>query len=206
MIPFSFDFVDSLCIATVLGFLCEVGDKLNTRQALIRYGWNKVAVSAGGGDEQGKGEDDEKATDCDSVSLKKRTSAIQLSPSEDRTTQRDPRVARHAHRRRTVCTSTPSLPHPEQERAGSDRTVPVSQASLRTHPSRHILRRGSDMSRTTLGTAMSSRSLLPQLRSTRRRSSQPTDPVSPPLHWALALVALAELVLSAVNNHMKGNA
>ncbi len=32
LIPFSFDFVDSLCIAAVLGFLCEAGDTLIARR------------------------------------------------------------------------------------------------------------------------------------------------------------------------------
>ncbi|CAM9446615.1 unnamed protein product, partial [Ectocarpus sp. 12 AP-2014] len=52
LIPFSFDFVDGLCVAVVLGFLCEAGDKLATLGNACRRkrSRKKVTVSAGEGD------------------------------------------------------------------------------------------------------------------------------------------------------------
>ena len=46
LIPLSFDFVNALCIATVLGFLCEVVDKLERLWSARRSNANKVAVTA----------------------------------------------------------------------------------------------------------------------------------------------------------------
>lgn len=46
LIPFSFDFVDALCIATVLGFVCEFGDKLGCMWSARRGSGIKVVVTA----------------------------------------------------------------------------------------------------------------------------------------------------------------
>lgn len=195
LIPFSFDFVDALCIATVLGFLSEVGEMLVLRQGL-RDRSNKVAVE----------ENYEMKADYEETGSSLGPVAIQPCSSGERTTQQDSRSIHHAGRRSSCFGPTPASPFWNGRQVGTDTTEPIVRASNQAHSSHCSLRKKkSGLLRTTLGSAMSSHSLLAGSGATRRQSFglvMGTTPVTPevPVHWGLALVAAVELVLSAVSN------
>lgn len=185
LIPFSFDFVDSLCLAAVLGFLCEVGNKLIARQEhRYRSNSSRVAVYTG---ERG-----------DRLRLNNEVAAVQTGPEEDDTPKQASSLRDHF-------SSKSYLLSRSESRGLERRRASTMAAEFETAPCQAHAPRPSFFSQSVLLSSMSSRNSL--------REPRPNPPIDlptaaphagpDPLHWDIALAAMAELVLSAINPQQK---
>eukprot|EP00752_Nemacystus_decipiens_P012202 g10818.t1 len=188
LIPFTFNFVDSLCMAAVLGFLCEVLDKLIARRGR-RYSGSSARVAVYAGD-RGEMQLDSYGAEAEG----------QYGPEVDEKPKR-------SCSSRSLSARTSSLPRSERqglERRLTSTTALEFEAANEKKRSRSLAPRVSFGKRALLS-SMSSRN------STRGPGlSQPVDsggatPYTGPigLHWGVALVAAAEIVLSAIHSHQK---
>lgn len=193
LIPFSSDFVDSLCIAAVLGFLCEVGNKLISVQGR-RDSNSRVAVSAG--------ERTEIQLECDLDEL----AVAQIGPSKEVDTANPCSSSTHeTDRARAPLKHTTQTSPDLLERRRTSVNGKELRALHRALPSRASFRQS------LLLASMSSRntSLSAPAGSRRNSHDQATAaPLAGPvvLHWGIALVAMTELVLSAIHNNQKNDA
>lgn len=204
LIPFSFEFVDTLCTAAVLGFLCEVGNKTILRQGRRdRVSSSRVAVFAGVRNEI--------ELECEAESLKGMgVAVVPTGLKEDGA----PKLGHYSSR----CSS--------QRRDSLDFAPQASPGLVRARAStngkelrefRHLPQAFLDLERTRARTngikrratfhhalpSRSSRQSMLSSISSRDSTSEPGVSRAPSviLHWGIALVAMTELVLSAINNN-----
>eukprot|EP00752_Nemacystus_decipiens_P005826 g5266.t1 len=191
LIPFSFDFVNALCIATVLGFLCEVGDKLGRVWSAQTAKVNKVAVS----DDAGKDElpvasgADVEALATTATAADTGRGAADLEGSTKDTLLRSKFIPsfRSLHDISQVA-SAPTSPRGELVPLGKGRTLP---RNVKLPPIKRRERTTTERE----GTA------------SMYTSSSPRGPVDAAssggpvmVHWGLALVAAMQLVLSVIRD------
>lgn len=170
-------------MAAVVGFLCEWGNKLILRHGRRGVGSTKVAVSAG--------EQNEIRLDCEAESSTEE--AVQPGPIEDDVPQQGSRSTCHPKRGRYF-----TLPSLEQGLASTGGK----------HPEIGAFRPRVSFRRSTLVSSVSSRNSISEPGIDRRLSVN--LPTTTPLiagpvfmHWWVALVAMVELVLSAINDQIQ---
>ncbi|CAM9349910.1 unnamed protein product [Ectocarpus sp. 8 AP-2014] len=195
LIPFSFDFVDAVCIATVLGFLCEAGDKAVVRLG-TRVGGNKVAVLAA---DEGKPE-----TDCEVGETTGKTVPYGLDAS--RKTSVSAAATVPPTRRHTTgplyLTPTSTLRGHGDGRDVSDSNLPRSARtssnllqkmsflySSRSFPKLTLMKSGAALHP---GSDLGEETVTP--------SAHDDDTGS--VHWGLALVGVMQLLMSAVDDYI----
>lgn len=185
LIPFSFDFVDALSIATVLGFLCESVNKLGRVWSAPRGSRNKVAISAAPMENQSGNPDAEAG----------KTSSIENVPTLTKT----PSTSNH-ERPSGIFRSKP--PSEDQSAFSGTKTSSTAQPPI------GLLRR--------IESASPRNNLLPPLEekylarqdtfsprgkgTAETASAKPSAPAA--VHWGLALVAVSELLLSVIQDHI----
>lgn len=191
LIPFSFDFVDALCIATVLGFLCEFGDKLGCLWSAGRGGGNKVAVAVTAGNDETY-----VTLRPDSETGAATTAAGDtLMSATDREAggQGAPRLkymtSAKGHQAILGIASAPTSPRGER--------VPLSQGN--GLPRNFVLPPivTKEKSKSPRGASSS------KLTSSSPRSPRGASPGPLVVHWGLALVAAAQLVLSVIKDQVQ---
>lgn len=184
LIPFSFDFVDSLCIATVLGFICEIGDMLILRQSRhVKVAvWDERGEAEGGHAEQAE-----------------RVEQGSLNPAAKPSTQRN--------RRQSSATSAPPTEHGEslvatdggaelfQEACAA--RISFSGLLMSMHSSQMSGRRRS-ASRRSVGSLQRQRSAS---ETAGRTNPRPFGPHG--IHWGIALAAILQLALSAISGKIQ---
>ncbi|CAM9440375.1 unnamed protein product [Ectocarpus fasciculatus] len=211
LIPFSFDFVDAVCIATVLGFLCEGGDN-----AVARFGGgtragggggNKVAVLAAADEEGSK-----PGTDCEVGETTGKTVPYGLDASRKNsvsaTTTAPPLPARR-YSTGNFC-SAPTSPSRERGRHASNATGGSSLPRSVPLPSNNFLRRVSllysnnSLRRLERITTSDGAVLHPRRGELLEGAMTPSvdNDDAGSVHWGLALVALAQLLMSAIDDHI----
>lgn len=186
LIPFSFDFVDALCIATVLGFLCEFGDKLGRRWSARRGNGGTVAVAA-------MGDMEENHTVSGPVT-------ITTAAGETSTTA--------AANREFGTTDALLRPKFLPSLRSEAEVLQIASAPASPRGERVPLTKGKTLQRNIVlpplqikkeSTAPRSDSSPRNVRvSPKRPTDVPAGPVS--IHWGLALVAAAQLVLSVIRD------
>lgn len=159
--------MDSLCLAAVLGFFCQVGDKLIARHGRRDDGNKKTRVAVCPGK---RGE----------MRLDYEVAAVQTGPKENDTSKQG------SGSRRQVSTKASELETATRNQALGPRvsfghTTSTSSLLLSTISSRNAVRGSRRNLPVNLG-----------------RTSPHAGPVF--LHWGIALVAMTELVLSAIHN------
>lgn len=222
LIPFSFDFVDALCIAAVLGFLCENVDTLVSLGSAGRSASNKVAVSVPEGEgetQSGASLDYEDGLPTTTVtgspvvtnweSNSKKTLRSKLPPLVGRDAcimrlpplvGRDPCIMR--------ISSAPTSPISDRGQ-GASRGPRHKYDILRHVHGRGVLENtqpqqqqkpGPLMRLTSWSSAPKYPSTAPGASSRDKVEAAAALPGANRVHWALALVAMLELVLSGIND------
>lgn len=193
LIPFSFDFVDALCIAAVLGFISGKGDRLinevNFRQLFCFGGGNnKVAISA---------ETELTTLDCESGSI----SAI--SDPFKRTFTKDPLGRRHTMMH---IHSAPQTPVRVERQAGAAAARGSKENIFnKMYGARRILKNlpfpGGSFTRSRLSSTVSeSFADQPSANNMAKDRNLGGNPTT--LHWGLALAAVMQLVLNAASDQL----
>lgn len=203
LIPVSFDFVNALCIAAVLGFISDKGDEVknvNFRQ-LFSSGSSekKVAVYAG---------ENEHKRDCE-VGL-----SAQPVPTEDTAVTEGVRAGHRQTDRRYTLMHISSAPETPVRVGRQGREGPIEPSKnnvpLQLYGARRFLKNISQ--RTTVSISGSRRSsgsrwsLASESTATLAAASRETKlkfgGSSTSLHWGLALAAVLQLVLSAISDQL----
>ncbi|CAM9779260.1 unnamed protein product, partial [Pylaiella littoralis] len=189
LVPFSFDFVDALCIAAVLGFLCEAAGKL---KVLPWSAWrgtrNKVAISAPEGGEckthsgatldyRHKDGEPKSSTGTRSTTVthhennNKKVLRQMATPFVRKDSCQNNGPARHGHEHAVLSTMQPLNPN---------KPSPVTPIPAWSSKHKHPL-------------------TAPEENVMDAAEAAPAAPSadSAAVHWALALVATLDLVLSA---------
>jgi len=179
LIPFSFDFVDSLCIATVLGFVCEVGDTILLRQS--RH--VKIAVF----DQRGTAEEEEEAKLAEQAEQ-----GAQTPPAKSST-----------QRKRRQSSATPASPgeHGESPVVADGAEILQARAARASFGKALISLHYSNTSggRRTSRTSGGSFTY-------HRATSENTSTVGPnSVHWGMALAATLQLALSAISDKLQSD-
>lgn len=192
LIPFSFDFVDALCIAAVLGFTRDKIDELNGvdfRQFFFRGGENKLAVPAA---------EDEQKVDCETGSL---SSLSVLTKSMVANKGLRPGHGRLVRRHTMMhISSAPQGPVSMERQVGADAMQPSTNGPLQMYGPHRILK---GLSRRSGSLSLPRPSLNSSGLLVKPDPSLQVDDHSTSLHWALAVAATLQLVLSAVSNQAK---
>lgn len=207
LIPFSFDFVDGLCVAVVLGFLCEAGEKLAIVGNACRRkrSRKRVAVSVGEGD----GSEEHLGLSLDVERGARRAISNNTSNAVSNTDNSTAEGLQDIHdalsrpRAGRIIFSAPTSPVGGRARAITDDAVlSTSHALLHVH-GRPVLR---DIhTENTVGFSPRrpkpsfERKYLDVAMPEKQPGSQLAGPVA--VHWGLALVAVIQLVLSAINDY-----
>ncbi|CAN0022943.1 unnamed protein product [Ectocarpus sp. 6 AP-2014] len=194
LIPFSFDFVDAVCIALVLGFLCEAGDKAVVRLG-TRVGGNKVAVLAA--------EEGEPETDCEVGETTGKTVPYGLDASRKNSASAAtvPLTRRHSTGRLYLTPTPPFRGHGDaRDASGSNlpRSARTSSNLLQKVSSLYSSRPFSKLTLIKSGAALHPGSDLGE--ETVIPSAHDDDTGS--VHWGLALVGLVQLLMSAVDDYV----
>lgn len=180
-----------MCLAVVLGFLCQVGDNVIAHQGRRGDGnGSRVAVYAG---ERGEMRLDNEVAAVRSTS-KEEIFKSKRSPSGS---TRDP-----SSRMNCLLQTHPESPGLER---GQSLTV-ASELEISSSASHQVPAPRGSFGRSSLHSSMSSSRI--SLREPRRQHSVTWGRATPragptPVHWGIALVAVAELVLSAIHNKHK---
>ncbi|CAN0294982.1 unnamed protein product [Pylaiella littoralis] len=215
LIPFSFDFVDAVCLAAVLGFLCQA---VGVLAALLWGAWcgtrNKVAVSSpevecetqSGATFGYRHVDGElqRSTGTHSTSVDNQESIVKEGALRSQLAA--PRNISHT----VNLNSAPASPTPmrrqsaptspfhkyETLRHGHERAVPSKMQPLDPNKLGLFMRLQAWFS------THNHSSTAPAEKSMQTAEAAPAAPPADPVavHWALALVATLELVLSAISD------
>ncbi|CAM9353417.1 unnamed protein product [Ectocarpus sp. 12 AP-2014] len=192
LIPFSFDFVDAVCIAAVLGFLCEAGDKAVVRLG-TRAGGNKVAVLAA---DEGKQE-----TDCEVVETTGKTVPYGLDASRTASVSAAtvPPTRRYTTGRVYFTPTSPLRGHGNaSDTSGSNRSARTSSNMIQKVSFLYSSRSLSKITLAKSGAALHPGSDVGE--ETLTPSAHDDDAGS--VHWGLALVGLVQLLMSAVDDYV----
>ncbi|CAM9690672.1 unnamed protein product, partial [Hapterophycus canaliculatus] len=200
LIPFSFEFVDAVCITTMLGFVCQTMDAIVARVGARRRG-NKVVVSAGG--------EDRYTLDYDGGEATAKTLPCDRSISTSRKGFRRSSSALTARRQSPhQIYKEPVSPLPARG-GGGGQAVPGGTAgegsSFRPGPCTGPAV-GSLRSRFSSSLAGSSRSVN-AFQAPRPPSLRPGEGARPTgaatVHWCLAFVASCQLALAAIDDFFR---
>lgn len=179
-----------MCLAAVLGFLCQVGDNVIARQGRCGDGnGSRVAVYAG---ERGE------------MKLDNEVAAVRSTPKEEIVKSK----RSHSGSTRDPSSRTNCLlwTHPESPGLERGRSSTVAWELETASSAGHQVSARGSFGRSGLHSSMSSSRN--SIREPRRQQSVSGGRTAPragpaPVHWGIALVAVAELVLSAIHNKHK---
>lgn len=207
LIPLSFDFVNALCIATVLGFFCEQIDRLGRLWSAARRGKaiNKVAVTGAMGKHEtplASGPPDAEAGAAKATAGDTSTGVADLeAATADGALLLRPKLllpSCHSQHDMLQITSAPTTPRGERVRLMPRNTVlpPIEKKKLERTETPALRRGGPPSSRCVTSSPTGA-----------REASSAGPPVAPVVvHWGLALVATMQLVLSVIRDHQTRDA